>query len=66
MPESLGNLPALTHLDLNNNQLTPLPASLSNLAALEGLVLRGNQSIRLPEWLGEREQLVVHADETRR
>ncbi|MGJ6964883.1 hypothetical protein ACSDR0_23515 [Streptosporangium sp. G11] len=34
LPESLGNLTALTKLDLRRNQLTALPESLRNLTDL--------------------------------
>ena len=52
MPESLGNLAALTSLDLGGNQLTSVPESLGNLAALTSLDLSGNQLTSVPESLG--------------
>ena len=48
MPESLGNLTALTELDLSGNQLTAVPESLGNLTALTELDLSGNQLTALP------------------
>ena len=52
LPESLGNLTALTTLYLHGNQLTSLPESLGNLTALTTLYLHGNQLTSLPESLG--------------
>ena len=43
MPESLGNLTALTRLYLHGNQLASVPESLGNLTALTDLDLSGNQ-----------------------
>ncbi|MER7282147.1 leucine-rich repeat domain-containing protein [Dactylosporangium sp. NPDC000244] len=37
LPESLGNLTALTKLDVHENQLTALPEGLGNLTALTQL-----------------------------
>ena len=51
MPESLGNLTALTFLHLNNNQLTAVPESLGNLTALTYLDLRYNQLTAVPDSL---------------
>nr|WP_281178557.1 leucine-rich repeat domain-containing protein [Streptosporangium amethystogenes] len=53
LPESLGNLTALTELDLRHNRLTALPESLGNLTALTELDLRRNQLAALPECLGD-------------
>ena len=39
MPESLGNLTALTELNLSGNQLASVPESLGNLTALTTLNL---------------------------
>lgn len=51
LPESLGNLTALSALDLAGNQLTALPEWLGNLTALTTLDLTGNQltALRTPE-----------------
>ena len=46
MPESLGNLTALTTLYLGGNQLASVPESLGNLTALTTLDLDGNQLTR--------------------
>ena len=45
-------LTALTHLDLNGNQLIALPPSPGKLTALTHLILDGNQLADLPESLG--------------
>ena len=52
MPESLGNLTALTELYLYGNQLESVPESLGNLTALTELYLSGNRLASVPEWLG--------------
>ena len=52
LPEWLGNLTALTSLDLSGNRLTELPEWLGNLTALTSLDLSGNGLTSLPEWLG--------------
>ena len=48
----LGNLTALTELDLADNQLSALPDALGNLTALTQLNLTGNQLSALPDALG--------------
>jgi hypothetical protein len=48
MPDWVGNVTALTELDLSGNQLTTLPGSLGNLTALTELDLSGNQLTTLP------------------
>ena len=53
MPESLGNLTALTKLDLSENQLAAVPESLGNLTALTTLDLSGNQLASVPGVAGE-------------
>jgi internalin A len=52
VPESLGNLTALTTLDLGRNQLSSVPESLGNLTALTTLDLGRNQLSSVPESLG--------------
>ena len=52
VPGWLGNLSAVTSLDLRNNQLTELPAWLGNLTALTSLDLGNNQLTELPASLG--------------
>jgi internalin A len=52
-PESLGDLTAITSLDLSGNQLTVLPEWLGKLTALTDLDLRNNQLAVLPESLGD-------------
>ena len=48
----MGNLTALTTLDLSGNQLAAVPESLGNLTALTTLSLSGNQLAAVPESLG--------------
>ncbi|MGW2200066.1 leucine-rich repeat domain-containing protein, partial [Streptosporangium sp. NPDC001682] len=52
LPESLGNLTALTELSVGSNRLTVLPESVGNLTALTDLYLVDNQLTVLPESLG--------------
>jgi internalin A len=52
VPEWLGNLTALTELDLSRNQLASVPESLGNLTALTRLDLSRNQLASVPESLG--------------
>jgi hypothetical protein len=59
IPESLGNLVALTFLDLFNNQLMAVPESLGNLAALTELNLFTNQLTAVPDSLGNLHALRV-------
>ncbi len=56
LPESLGNLTRLTHLDARANRLISLPASIGDLTHLEKLDLRWNKLSSLPEWLQRLEQ----------
>ena len=57
LPESFGNLQALTRLSLTNNLLEALPESFGNLHALIGLFLEYNQLITLPESFGNLQAL---------
>lgn len=52
LPESLGQLSNLQHVDVTGNQLTALPASLGSLIQLRKLYLDENQLTSLPESLG--------------
>lgn len=49
LPESIGNLSNLTHLDVADNQLVSLPNSISNLSNLICLNLSNNQITSLPD-----------------
>jgi Leucine-rich repeat (LRR) protein len=52
LPTSIGNLTALTHLDLRSNKLTKLPESIGNLNKLTRLELGSNKITALPESIG--------------
>jgi internalin A len=52
VPEWLGNLTALTTLNLNGNHLGSVPEWLGNLTALTSLDLSRNRLGSVPEWLG--------------
>ena len=52
LPESLGNLTALTSLNLAGNELSVLPDWLGSLTALTTLDLKYNKLSVLPDWLG--------------
>jgi Leucine-rich repeat (LRR) protein len=56
LPESLGNLTRLTHLDLRGNKFVSLPAHIGDLAHLEKLDVRWNKLASLPAWLQRLEQ----------
>jgi len=51
LPESLGRLPRLRHLDVRNNRLATIPESLIESPALEKLDLRWNKLTFPPAWL---------------
>ncbi|MER7282144.1 leucine-rich repeat domain-containing protein [Dactylosporangium sp. NPDC000244] len=51
LPDSLGNLTALTILYLSHNRLTVLPETLGNLTSLTELYMSRNELATLPESL---------------
>lgn len=53
VPESLGDLSALVHLDLSGNRIERLPPSLGDLRGLQQLRLNRNRIGELPSSLGE-------------
>jgi internalin A len=53
VPDSIGQLTALTDLHLEGNQLTQLPDSIGQLTALTDLHLEGNQLTQLPDSIGQ-------------
>ena len=57
LPESIGQLEQLSHLDLQSNQLTSLPESIGQLQQLSYLDLQSNQLTSLPECIGQLQQL---------
>ena len=52
LPESIGNLSNLQHLDLSNTQISSLPESIGNLSNLQYLDLDGTLISSLPESIG--------------
>ena len=52
LPESIGNLTALTELDLDDNRIANLPESIGNLTALTTLRVDSNWLTSLPESIG--------------
>lgn len=57
LPDSIGNLRQLRHLDASNNQLTELPPELSMCVYLKNLLLFDNNIQTLPSELGSLYQL---------
>lgn len=57
LPEGIGKLTQLKHLELKKNELTCLPKSISKLVNLEYLDLSENQICYLPESIGNLTQL---------
>jgi Leucine-rich repeat (LRR) protein len=55
----IGNLTALSELDLDGNQLTSLPESMGNLTTLIRLYLDGNQLTSLPKSMADLTDLEV-------
>jgi hypothetical protein len=50
LPQTIGQLSELRHLDLRGNPIESLPAAAAELPRLEKLDLRWVDSFRLPEW----------------
>ncbi|MFE9601494.1 caspase family protein [Streptomyces hokutonensis] len=61
LPEEIGRLKRLTHLNLCENKLTMLPKSIGQLTNLTHLDLRENRLTELPEEIGQLTNL-VHLD----
>jgi len=65
LPDEMGSLPALDHLDVANNKLTELPQSLAGLDKLQQLYVSKNKLRALPEWLSDLPVLsVLYANKT--
>ena len=58
-PEEIALLDHLTHLNLDNTQISGLPHNMGNLTVLEDLSLNNNLITALPESIGELEYLKV-------
>jgi len=52
VPDTIGNLTALTTLGLSNNRLTAVPDTIGNLTALTTLDLSNNQLNAVPKAIG--------------
>jgi small GTP-binding protein len=53
IPDSIGQLTALTTLNLSRNQLTEIPDWIGQLTALTTLNLNGNRLTEIPDWIGQ-------------
>ena len=63
LPDSLGQLAALRHLDLTGNQLSELPEWMRGMGDLRSLYLDENQLAGLPGWLDQLGELrELHVD----
>jgi len=52
LPDEIGGLFSLEHLDIGNNQLEKVPSSIGNLKSLKKLILFGNDLTTLPDEIG--------------
>jgi hypothetical protein len=52
IPETMGNLTALTALDVSSNQLTAVLETIGSLTALTALSLQANELTTVPETIG--------------
>ncbi len=59
VPQSIGDLTDLTHLDLSYNYIETLPESIGNLTNLTNLNLKSNRLTKLPESIGTLTKLKV-------
>ena len=59
LPDAIGKLAQLRHLDLCDNLLAALPDALGDLAALEYLDLRNNRLYSLPQSIGDLGTLIT-------
>lgn len=49
IPETMGNLTALTAVDVSSDQFTAVPETIGNLTALSALSLQANELTAVPE-----------------
>jgi Leucine-rich repeat (LRR) protein len=65
LPDSIGNLVSLTHLEVNGNQIDgSLPSSIGNLSLLRVFTinsLRGSQLTNIPLEIADRRGIVIAA-----
>jgi|GEM_PF-6578224 len=59
LPENIGDLTMIHHLDVSDNKLTELPDSIGKLREVDTLSLNGNRITHLPESFGELHTLRV-------
>ena len=59
IPQEIGDLVWLKHLNLSYNNIAELPASLCNLVNLQGLLLTRNKISRLPIGIGNFQKLKI-------
>jgi hypothetical protein len=59
LPPQIGNLTALTYIDLSRGSLSALPAEIGHLSSLRTLWLNDNNLLTLPPQLGDLDSLAV-------
>jgi internalin A len=53
IPEEIGQLTSLRHLDFSTNQITEVPAVIGQLTSLQELCISGNQITEIPAEIGQ-------------
>lgn len=59
LPNSIGRLSRLFHLNVDKNILEYLPSDLGHLSAISVLSLRDNRLVRLPNEIGQLKEMTV-------